>query len=56
MFTPLKWESARGNVFEMTPNLVLKGGHWCPEELPWPWTMILRLRLTLLRSGLVPAA
>ena len=37
MFTPLKWESARGNVFEMTPNLVLKGGHRCPEELPWPW-------------------
>ena len=37
LFTPLVWKSARGNVFEMTPNLVLKGGHWCPEELPWPW-------------------
>lgn len=37
LFTPLQWESARGNVFEMTPNLVLKGGHWCPKELPWPW-------------------
>ncbi|MBQ7541064.1 MAG: NAD(P)-dependent oxidoreductase [Clostridia bacterium] len=37
LFTPLTWESARGNVFEMTPNLVLKGGHWCPQELPWPW-------------------
>ena len=37
LFTPLKWMSARGNVFEMTPNLVLKGGHWCPQELPWPW-------------------
>ncbi len=37
LFTPLKWRSARGNEFEMTPNLVLKGGHWCPEELPWPW-------------------
>lgn len=37
LFTPLQWESARGNVFEMTPNLVLKGGHWCPQELPWPW-------------------
>ena len=23
LFTPLMWESARGN--------------WCPEELPWPW-------------------
>jgi len=37
MFTPLVWRSARGNTFEMSPNLVLKGGHWCPEELPWPW-------------------
>ena len=37
LFTPLKWKSARGNEFEMTPNTVLKGGHWCPEELPWPW-------------------
>lgn len=37
LYTPLKWKSARGNEFEMTPNLVLKGGHWCPDELPWPW-------------------
>lgn len=37
LFTPLEWESARGNAFFMTPNLVLKGGHWCPDELPWPW-------------------
>ena len=37
LYTPLKWKSARGNEFEMTPNLVLNGGHWCPEELPWPW-------------------
>ena len=37
LYTPLKWKSARGNEFEMTPNLVLRGGHWCPEELPWPW-------------------
>ncbi len=37
LFTPLRWRSARGNEFEMTPNLVLRGGHWCPEELPWPW-------------------
>lgn len=37
IFTPLVWKSARGNVFEMSPNLVLRGGHWCPEELPWPW-------------------
>ena len=37
MYTPVKWRSARGNEFEMSPNLILKGGHWCPEELPWPW-------------------
>ncbi|MDR2647163.1 MAG: NAD(P)-dependent oxidoreductase [Oscillospiraceae bacterium] len=37
LYTPLKWRSARGNEFEMTPNLVLRGGHWCPAELPWPW-------------------
>ncbi|MBQ3120589.1 MAG: NAD(P)-dependent oxidoreductase [Peptococcaceae bacterium] len=37
MYTPVKWKSARGNEFEMSPNLVLRGGHWCPAELPWPW-------------------
>ena len=37
MYTPVKWKSARGNEFEMTPNLVLRGGHWCPAELPWSW-------------------
>lgn len=37
LYTPLKWKSARGNEFMMTPNLVLRGGHWCPDELPWPW-------------------
>lgn len=37
LFTPLKWKCAHGHEFEMTPNLVLKGGHWCPEELPMPW-------------------
>ena len=34
LFTPLKWKCAHGHEFEMTPNLVLKGGHWCPKELP----------------------
>lgn len=37
LFTPLKWKCAHGHEFEMTPNLVLKGGHWCPGELPYPW-------------------
>jgi len=37
MYTPVLWKSARGSEFMMSPNLVLRGGHWCPEELPWPW-------------------
>ena len=37
MYTPILWRSARGNEFMMSANLVLKGGHWCPQELPWPW-------------------
>ena len=37
MYTPVLWRSARGHEFMMSPNLVLKGGHWCHEELPWPW-------------------
>lgn len=34
LFTPLKWECQFGHKFEMAPNTVLKGGHWCPECLP----------------------
>ncbi len=37
MYTPIRWRSARGNEFLMSANLVLRGGHWCPQELPWPW-------------------
>lgn len=37
LFTPLKWKCAHGHEFAMSPNLALKGGHWCPEELPFPW-------------------
>lgn len=37
MCTPVKWRSARGNEFEMSPNLVLRGSHRCPQELPCPW-------------------
>lgn len=37
MYTPILWKSARGNTFLMSANLVLRGGHWCPQELPWPW-------------------
>jgi len=29
-FTPVDWSCANGHRFSMTPNLMLKGGHWCP--------------------------
>jgi len=31
MFTPVKWRCCQGHTFGMTPNSVLKGGHWCLE-------------------------
>ncbi len=34
LYTKLKWQCWRGHQFELTPNAVLKGGHWCPECLP----------------------
>ena len=37
MYTPIKWKCACEHEFMMSPNLVLKGGHWCPECLPMPW-------------------
>ena len=30
----LQWQCWRGHRFEMTPNTVLKGGHWCPKCAP----------------------
>lgn len=33
-YTPIKWKCARGHEFAASPNIVLKGGHWCPKELP----------------------
>ncbi|MEG1613966.1 MAG: NAD(P)-dependent oxidoreductase, partial [Oscillospiraceae bacterium] len=36
IFTPIKWRCAFGHEFTMSPNLVLRGGHWCPECLPMP--------------------
>jgi nucleoside-diphosphate-sugar epimerase len=27
---PTRWQCTRGHGFEMTPNLILRGGHWCP--------------------------
>lgn len=34
MYTPLEWECQFGHRFKLSPNTVLKGGHWCPECLP----------------------
>ena len=35
--TPLEWECAEGHTFTATPRLVLLGGHWCPECMPYPY-------------------
>ena len=37
LYTPLEWRCAFGHKFCMTPNSVLKGGHWCPKCDPIPW-------------------
>ncbi|WP_380879265.1 epimerase [Sphingomonas sp. DBB INV C78] len=29
-FAPLDWRCAQDHHFRMTPNLMLRGGHWCP--------------------------
>ncbi|MDX1734639.1 MAG: NAD-dependent epimerase/dehydratase family protein [Halioglobus sp.] len=31
---PLPWRCWRGHRFELSPNTVLRGGHWCPECSP----------------------
>ncbi|MCQ2463898.1 MAG: hypothetical protein MJ177_10970, partial [Clostridia bacterium] len=36
-YKPIKWRCGLGHEFMMSPNLVLKGGHWCPDCLPMPW-------------------
>lgn len=35
--TPIKWQCHAGHEFMASPNLILMGGHWCPECLPTPW-------------------
>ena len=34
LFEPLSWQCWRGHEFELTPNAVLKGAHWCPDCKP----------------------
>ncbi|MGD8822593.1 MAG: hypothetical protein PVG63_05760, partial [Anaerolineales bacterium] len=37
LYTPLRWRCHRGHEFMATPNLILKGGHWCDvcERTAW---------------------
>lgn len=35
--TPLEWECAEGHRFTASPRLILLGGHWCPECMPYPY-------------------
>ncbi len=39
LYTPLQWRCAFNHQFSMTPNSVLKGGHWCPECAPPEWNI-----------------
>ncbi|MFN2145112.1 MAG: NAD(P)-dependent oxidoreductase, partial [Anaerolineales bacterium] len=39
LYTPLQWRCAFNHHFSMTPNSVLKGGHWCPECAPPEWNI-----------------
>jgi nucleoside-diphosphate-sugar epimerase len=39
LYTPLAWTCAFNHHFRMTPNSVLKGGHWCPECAPPEWNI-----------------
>ena len=34
---PERWTCHAGHEFSASPNLVLFGGHWCPECMPMPW-------------------
>ena len=38
--TPLQWQDAEGNKFEASPRLILLGGHWSPEYLPFPYAHV----------------
>lgn len=37
-FAQLDWQCALGHAFCMSPNLMLKGGHWCPTCMLEPAT------------------
>ena len=35
--TPLEWQCAEGHTFKASPRVILLGGHWCPDCMPWPY-------------------
>lgn len=35
--TKLLWEDGEGHQFEASPRLILLGGHWCPQCMPFPF-------------------
>ncbi len=37
IYTPVTWEDADGNQFDLSVNTVLRGGHWSPKDIPLPW-------------------
>lgn len=37
LFTSLQWRCHARHPFDATPNLILKGGHWCPECARTAW-------------------
>lgn len=41
-YGPARWKCAFGHEFTASPNLVLKGGHWCPEceRISWNYPTI----------------
>ena len=45
LFTPLRGRCAFGHEFPATGNLVLKGGHWCPQCMAPPWNYAEQARL-----------
>ncbi len=41
IYTPLKWKCWQGHEFEATVNIIVRGGHFCPDCVPpkngWNW-------------------
>ena len=37
-YRPVRWRCARRHEFDMSPNLFLRGGHWCPQCMVDPST------------------